>query len=211
MLVMSISSIRLFVWNALDPINAANRDRGFGSWTEEEAYRNLRFHKRDLPLLLERLGFPNVFVLPSGTTCSGEYAMCVMFYRLHYPSTLAMLQSVFGRDYSQISRIFYASVDLVYTAHSGKVNGNIAWYRDRFGLYNDAIVQKIGELPVNPNPGQCPVVLNNIFAFIDCTANKICRPSVSIRIFVYFNMIYSRSLTYVYSMSNCLYFDKIEY
>lgn len=99
-----------------------------------------------------------------------------MLYRLHYSTIFYQLQTHFGREYSQLSRIFKNVINYVYDHHKNKIHGNIEWYRNRFDAYNVAINTKIGTLNVNPNPGTVPVNLNNICGFIDCTAEKICRP-----------------------------------
>lgn len=178
-LIQGAINLRQLAWDVLDPINTAHRNRGFNSFTREESYRHLRFNHEDLPTMMEKLGFPIVFKTDAGNTCSGEYAMLLLLYRLHYPSTLAGLQKTFGRDYTQLSRIFQASITLVYSLHHGKVNGNIVWYRDRFDNYNEAICTIIGKLPNNPVPGTVPIQLNDIFGFMDGTALEICRPHVS--------------------------------
>ena len=170
-------SMRTLAWNALDPINHQHCNRGINSFTEEECYRHLRYRKADLYILLTKLGFPNVVVLPNGTSCSGEYALCLMLYRLHYPSNLALLQGSFGRDYTQLSRIFNYAIDFVYEHHREKVLSNIDWYADRFDLYNQAYNDKLASLPQNPVPGTVPAQLSQLFGALDCTANEICRPA----------------------------------
>jgi hypothetical protein len=170
------AAMRAAAWNPLEPINKDNSNRGIDSFTEEECYRDLRFRKADLPGLLDKLGFANVVVLENGITCSGEYAMCMMLYRLHYPCTLASMQQMFGREFTQISRIFAYAIDLVFDLHADKVMGNIQWYGDRFDLYNRAYKTKIAQLPGNPVPGTVPLYLSDIFGSIDCTVNAICRP-----------------------------------
>ena len=64
----------------------------------------------------------------------------------------------------------------LFRLHKHKVCGNVAWYEDRFDLYNRAINAAIASSPHNPNPGMVPNVLRNIFAFLDGTSSFICRP-----------------------------------
>ncbi len=97
---------------------------------------------------------------------------------MSYPSTLARLQTIFGRDYTQLSRIFKFTTALVYELHKDKVNGNIGWYSERFDDYNEAIRAKIASLLINPNLGEVPDQLNDVFAFIDATAKEISRLTV---------------------------------
>jgi hypothetical protein len=49
MLLMAYQ-IRSVVWNVLDPINPAMRNRGFNTWTNEECFRELGFRLADLPV-----------------------------------------------------------------------------------------------------------------------------------------------------------------
>lgn len=44
-----------------------------------------------------------------------------------------------GRDYSELSKIFNTCLDYLYDHHQDKVIGNVAWYQDRFDLYNQVI------------------------------------------------------------------------
>ena len=60
--------------------------------------------------------------------------------------------------------------------HAAKVIGNIGWYSDRFDQYNEAIRQKLAISQHLPIPGQIPQNLDDIFAFVDGTANEISRP-----------------------------------
>jgi len=168
-------SKRRYIVEPVDPVNQANRNRGIESFTEEECWKHLRFKKADLPKLMELLRFPAV-IKSHTTTTSGESAFCLMLWRLHYPTTWSLCQSIFGREYSQLSRIFNAAIDFVNANHKKKVVNNIDWYSDRFDLYRDRISRKIANLPGNPNPGTVPFNLSRIFGFIDGTANRIARP-----------------------------------
>lgn len=172
-------SLRTMVYNILDPINPENRDRTIASFTEEDCWRVLRFRKPDLYHFMNLLHIPAMFELNNHSHCSGEYALCVMLWRLHYPTTLAGMQDAFGRDYSQISRVFTAIVHFVHQTHKGKVTDCIDWYADRFDLYRHAIRAKIATHHANDQPGTIPIHLDNVFGFVDGTAAIIARPFVS--------------------------------
>jgi hypothetical protein len=62
------------------------------------------------------------------------------------------------------------------------VVGNVDWYQDRFDEYHDAIQRKLSTSIHLPVPGQIPNSLGNIFGFVDCTANEICRPGGAINV-----------------------------
>lgn len=167
-----------YIRDPLDPIDHRYKNRTIESFTEEECYRELRFRKDDLKRLIQLLQFPPIIVLPNNCTCNGEYALCLMLYRLSYPSTLARLQSLFGRDYCQLSRIFNYAIDFVYDNHKHRVT-DVAWYAPRLNYYNTAIRRKIAESNVNNNHGHVPGHLNDIYGFIDGTHRPVCRLQVS--------------------------------
>lgn len=108
------------------PINPANRDRLIDSFSDEECHHFLRFRGPALRRLIELLEYPNDnIVCPNGTTCPFESALCLTLYRLAYPNRLVSLQDTFGRDYSQISRIFKATINWLYITQRHKVEGNL--------------------------------------------------------------------------------------
>lgn len=174
--LMRAQSLRHLIAGSLNHIDKNLSNRGIDTFSDEFLYRHMRFRRSHLIILLAKLNVPNVIIVSNGITCSGEYALLLMLYRLHYPCTLASMEPIFGRDYSQISRIFNWAIDFVYENHKDKVLGNIDWYADRFDSYNNAYKEKIAGVANNPQPGTVPVQLNNLFASLDCTAEAICRP-----------------------------------
>ena len=60
--------------------------------------------------------------------CPSEHALLILLYRIHNPTRLNEMQARFGREYSQISRIFNVALDWVYDNHHEKVVGNVDWY-----------------------------------------------------------------------------------
>lgn len=158
------------------PVNARNRSRVLQSFADEECWHFLRFCRTELLQLITLCEFPAVVVCKNGTICSGEHAFCLMLYRLAYPCRLFELQDIFGRDYSQLSRIFKWSIDFMHEKHKHKVEGNLSWYSERFDLYHQAVIEKIIHSPRNPNRGFIPVEVSNIFAFLDGTGLAIARP-----------------------------------
>jgi len=75
-LICYAKELRQTVWDALDPINKINKNRGFESFSKEDCWRHLRFKKDDLLPLKQNLLFPDYIILDNGVTCSGQYAMC---------------------------------------------------------------------------------------------------------------------------------------
>jgi hypothetical protein len=164
------------MWYPVDPVDPRNNNRRIASFTEAECWRDLRFRREDLYTVCQLLNIPPYVPCGNNMFVEGDYAFCVFLYRMHYPSTLAMLQTTFGREYSQLSRIFNSLVVLLDDNHRHKVMGNLPWYRSRFDIYNNVIRRKISTVWQNPNRGMVPIQINNICGFIDGQARKIGRP-----------------------------------
>jgi hypothetical protein len=98
---------------------------------------------------------------------NGEYATLYLFHRLRYPGILADCQKEWGREYTQLSKLFNTCLDFLYDEHADKVVGNIAWYQDRFNLYNEKVRTKLSQSPFLPVAGQIPANLDDVFAFLD--------------------------------------------
>ena len=157
-------------------INHRNKNRLISSSSDEDCW-HLRFRKPDLYRLFELSEFPAVVKCSNGMICPGEHAFCLMLYRISYPSRVISLQDLFGRDYTQLSRIFKYAIKKYYNSHKHKVHGNLDWYAKRFDLYHEVIIKKILKSPRNPNIGFVPIEVSNIFAFLDGTGLTITRPS----------------------------------
>jgi hypothetical protein len=160
------------------PINKANCARGVMSFSPNDCWRLFRFRQADIVEMFTLLNLPAVFQL-SGAHAGfvpAEYAMLYVLHRLHTPGVLIDDEDTWGRDYTALSRVFHVALAWLHENHSNKVMGNVAWYELRFDMYNEAIRRKILRCPLNPVAGQIPHNLNDIFAFLDCTANEICRP-----------------------------------
>lgn len=161
---------------AIRPVNPANRDRLIDSFTGEECWHNLRFRKEEVRQLMNLTNFPRDIRMDNNGHCPGEAAFCIMLYRLAYPSRLVTLQDMFGRDYTQISRIFKESINVMFDAHRGKVEGNLFWYYNRFDIYHQSILNKVLNSPHNRYVGFIPEELSNLFGFLDGTGLEIARP-----------------------------------
>jgi len=174
------AAMRVTAWAAPPPIDRTNCNRDLDSFTPTECWQYFRFRKHDILYLVNQLQIPATLTIKGGRNgcVSGMYAFLYMSYRLRYPAILDDLDHtrVWGRDYSESSRIFNTMLDWMYLNHKGKVIGNIAWYDDRFEQYNEAIRRKLASSPYLAQAGVIPANLDNIFGFLDCTSNAICRP-----------------------------------
>jgi hypothetical protein len=79
-------------------INGINRNRNIDSFTEEECWHNLRFRKPDVHRLYSITQFPQIIRCENGTVCQGEYAFCLMLYRIAYPG----VRLFHGSQYLQV-------------------------------------------------------------------------------------------------------------
>ena len=107
---------------------------------------------------------------------SGRICIFLLLYRLAYSCRLFNPQNLFGREFTQLSRIFKFSINYMYVTHRHKVQGNLDWYRDRFTLYHNAIIRRIRMSRHNHNVGFIPEELSDLFAFVDGTGLEITRP-----------------------------------
>lgn len=169
-------SLRVVTYTVLGAINPANRNRNIDSFSDDFCWHVLRFRKADMHRLYVLLHIPANFTCGNGTTCNGEYALCLMMYRLAYPTRLVTLQEEFGREYSQLSRIFQLVIEFTDLHHRDKVLDCLDWYVNRMDMYNDAIQRKIATHAHNPNPGMVPINLARLFGFLDGTYVEISRP-----------------------------------
>lgn len=160
----------------LVPVNRANKNRMIESFSDEECWHNLRFRKAELRQLFLLSNFPQLVRCDNGVKCQGEYAFCLMLYRLAYPCRFFNLQEIFGREFTQLSRIFKFAINFMYESHRHKVQGNLDWYKDRFALYHNAVIRRIRMSRHNHNIGFMPEELSDIFAFLDGTGLEIARP-----------------------------------
>lgn len=63
-LLLLAYKIRAIVWNAVDPVNTANKNRMFTSWTNEESFRELGFRLDDLPVSCYILhSLPHLYII----------------------------------------------------------------------------------------------------------------------------------------------------
>jgi len=143
-----------------------------------------RFRKNQLERLLPLLRLPPQLKLSGGAKTGhvqSEFAVLFMLYRLAFPSRLISDQDSWGCDFSTLSRVFNAALNVCFDLHQMKVCENIAWYGERFDLYRHSIQAKIIKSPLNPVQNRIPQSLSDVFGFIDGTAREICRPGGGIQ------------------------------
>ena len=130
-----------------------------------------RFHKNDLPLLLETIQIPDVITCSQGTVCNGMEGLCILLKRLAFPCRYTDMVGTFGRNPFEICLIFNRVLDYVYNIHNHRLTqwGQPMLQADKLQKYADKIHQK-------------GAPLDNCFGFIDGTLREIARPQINQRI-----------------------------
>jgi hypothetical protein len=77
---------------------------------------------------LNKLALPAMIKASNGSVCSAEYALCLMLYKMNYPTKFTRLHTLFGRDYSQLARLFDETICFVYGMHKDKVRNVYMYY-----------------------------------------------------------------------------------
>ena len=90
------------------------------------------------------------------------------------------MQSEFGREQSQLSRIEAEIKTFMITNYRHCVVGNLLWYEDRFPECADAYNRKIAYSPFNLVSGTVPPELFNIIGGVDGCSFPVARLTVSI-------------------------------
>ena len=129
-LLQGINQMFTAVYQALDPINPANKNRLIASYTEEECWYLFRLKKDQWTDLFGRLNLPQIIQTPNGLICPGKHALLVYLYHLTCPTILLRMQNEFGRESSELSRIEKEIKSFLITNYRRFVVGNLLWYPD---------------------------------------------------------------------------------
>ena len=78
------------------------------------------------------------------------------------------LEVIFGREHTQLSRLFDYLVERLYSQHSWLIIDNMDYFVDRFDMYNRKILNRV--IPPTPQGVQ------RVVSFTDCHVSQICRP-----------------------------------
>lgn len=128
----------------------------------------LRFQKDDLDRLRVALHLPMVMRAPNRTVWSGLEGLCLVLYRLSYPSRLFDVEHLFFRGQSEASVIFNSTLDFLYQEWM-HVLDDIQHARQTW--LSDARVEE-GCQAIHES---CP--LDMVWGFIDGTCIPISRPT----------------------------------
>lgn len=109
---------------------------------------SLRFLKQHLPALRRALGFTaEWYTLDNGCSIRGEELFLFMLHRMSYPRRLIDMQQMWGRENSQLSRMFNAAVKFTYLRHNHKLKDYLTtFFASRLLTYRDAVRAKIARV-----------------------------------------------------------------
>ena len=123
-------------------------------------------------------------VLDNGGVTSGEEALLVTLYRLSFPRRLSDIEGAFGRDYSHWSRVIKYTMQWFIKNWWYLLSDNTEYRTDQIpSFYEAMITAKIVELgfdfPLRLLGFDSEQRTYRVFAFIDNTIIKTCRPGGS--------------------------------
>ena len=105
------------------------RDVQINDISDEDCWTGLRFrkeHLHDLMIALRIADFDGV--LDNRCRVSPEKAFLFTLHRLHCPGNLVDMQHYWGREYTQLSRIFKAMIDFIHHEHVHLIKDNIQFF-----------------------------------------------------------------------------------
>ena len=139
---------------------------------DDECLAEFRVRKRDLPLLADALGIPDVFICEQRSVVGGMEALCMLLKRLTYPCRYSDMMQRFGqRQVPVLCMATNCALDYIYDEHHQKIT---EWNDD---ILNPAALQTYADCI-----HQMGAPLNNCFGFIDGTVRPIARPGTNQRI-----------------------------
>ena len=132
---------------------------------DSECLAEFRFHKNDVPVLLEALQLPQSFTCHQETICDGIEALCITLRRFAYPCKYSDLIPRFGHPVPELSMLCNLVMDTINQEHNHRV---IQWNNTLLSpplleSYARAIASKRSPLP-------------NCVCLLDGTVRPICRP-----------------------------------
>lgn len=135
---------------------------------DETALAHLRFTIAEITTIVDVLGLPAELHTADRHRVSSLEAVCVVLYRLSWPTRLNEAIRFFGRDRSAVSRIFNLTVGRIHDQFGAMLYLHPSLSTQRMQFYADAITTS--------HP-----IIHNVWGFIDGTCNFICRPGAGLQ------------------------------
>ena len=146
-----------------------NRSIASLEWADDYVREFFIFNDREqLREALASLRAPISLRLPGRNTgrVDTEFAFLLYLYKLCTAAKLTLMATVFGEDYSVISRALAAFGSWLYQAHSHRVTDSLHFWAQYIRTFNEKIVAR-----------GLPPAYNRVWAFIDATLVCTARPS----------------------------------
>jgi len=150
-----------------------HRDRRINSYKEYEFKELYGFNQWHAEAVMRAWGvFEGQIVLDNRMRVHPEEAFLIFLNRMHDYRKLSSMEREFGRDYSQISRIFNEVSHRLTLHHFNRLFRNLPFFQPRFEMYNRHIQQKC-----QATRGHAlPVTYRHVCGFQDGTRVEISRP-----------------------------------
>ena len=133
--------------------------------TDEECKTEFRFYRSDIYALCDVLEFPNEIKCYSGVKVDASAALCILLKHFAYPCRYTDLVCRFGRPIPSISIIANYMLSFMYSR----------WKRLLTSFEQDWLASaKLQQYAKAIHDRGAP--LDNCFAFVDGTIQRVCRP-----------------------------------
>ena len=122
-----------------------NRHRNLASWSNGDIQDMRIWDRAHVAPLLAAIQVPNGrWECDNGVVEDAEVGLIMFFYWISFPRKLFAMQEVFGREYSQISRILKCIWEHMDTRWGHLVTNNLNWYvaNGRLAYYNAKFLAK---------------------------------------------------------------------
>ena len=147
----------------------------------ERCWADLRFRKEHLPPLMKAFGIRMnhmPFKLDNGSVVTEEEAFLFVLHRFSSLKDLSDCAILFGREYTQLSRMFTKMAMRMYDEFSYLLTDNIAFFAPRLEMYNDRVRASLAS-----KSSQNRVVEEGekVAIFVDATIREVARPNSEIQ------------------------------
>mmetsp|Transcript_44445 Transcript_44445/g.115556 ORF Transcript_44445/g.115556 Transcript_44445/m.115556 type:complete len:399 (-) Transcript_44445:403-1599(-) len=129
-------------------------------------WEQTRFTYDNFLILLQKFNFGREFRTLDRDVCPGAFALFVVCSRLAYPGRLLDYEHYYNKDRSATGRIYRSALDHILERKSFLVTMHTCLYKRRVQKHFAERIQSVTEADRIP-----------IFAMIDGTTRKICRPT----------------------------------
>ena len=148
--------------NREPPTHRSYADFSVDNFNEEEFKTYFRFKKEDLNDLVQSLKLEDNYSAANEIKWDCYEGICILLRRLSYPNRLSDLVPLFGRHKTELSVIVNTMLEDIFVKHKARLDNIFHPWMD-VQSFADAVHRKGSPL-------------DNIWAFLDGTQNRICRP-----------------------------------